>query len=103
MAPRAGTIYQDNWIGEQAIALLTRRPMDKPFFIEISHQAPHPPMVRRAHTEWIYIQIRKILMYYHRIDLNRSGKTLVPHTTPLVLGSLKLDRLSPSLSLSLSL
>ncbi len=42
--PLNGTIYQDNWIGEQAIALLERRPMDKPFFIEVSHQAPHPPM-----------------------------------------------------------
>ena len=42
--PLNGTLYQDNWIGEQAIALLKRRPMDKPFFIEVSHQAPHPPM-----------------------------------------------------------
>lgn len=42
--PLNGEIYQDNWIGEQAIALLKRRPMDRPFFIEISHQAPHPPM-----------------------------------------------------------
>jgi hypothetical protein len=42
--PLNGTIYQDDWIGEQAVALLRRRPMDKPFFIEVSHQAPHPPM-----------------------------------------------------------
>ena len=42
--PLNGTIYQDNWIGEQAIALLKRRPRDKPFFFEVSHQAPHPPM-----------------------------------------------------------
>lgn len=27
--PLNGTIYQDNWIGEQAMALLKRRPMDK--------------------------------------------------------------------------
>jgi len=42
--PLNGTIYQDNWIGSQAIALLKRRPMTKPFFLEVSHQAPHPPM-----------------------------------------------------------
>jgi hypothetical protein len=47
--PLNGTIYQDNWIGEQALALLKRRPMDKPFFIEISHQAPHPPMDGAPH------------------------------------------------------
>jgi arylsulfatase A-like enzyme len=36
--------YQDNWIGARVVDLLTRRPMGKPFFIEASHQAPHPPM-----------------------------------------------------------
>jgi hypothetical protein len=42
--PLNGTLYQDNWIGAQALALLRRRPMGKSFFIEVSHQAPHPPM-----------------------------------------------------------
>ena len=37
-------VAEDNWIGAQALALLRRRPMGKPFFIEVSHQAPHPPM-----------------------------------------------------------
>ena len=36
--------YQDNWIGAQALTLLKRRPKGVPFFLEVSHQAPHPPM-----------------------------------------------------------
>ena len=32
------------WMWLQAITLLERRPMDVPFFLEVSHQAPHPPM-----------------------------------------------------------
>eukprot|EP00041_Stephanoeca_diplocostata_P033803 m.1125554 g.1125554 ORF g.1125554 m.1125554 type:complete len:552 (+) comp24409_c0_seq3:305-1960(+) len=42
--PLPDKAYQDNWIGEQALTLLQRRPRDRPFFIEVSHQAPHPPM-----------------------------------------------------------
>eukprot|EP00040_Diaphanoeca_grandis_P026766 m.150354 g.150354 ORF g.150354 m.150354 type:complete len:548 (+) comp30723_c0_seq4:224-1867(+) len=42
--PLPDAAYQDNWIGEQAMTLLGRKPQDKPFFIEVSHQAPHPPM-----------------------------------------------------------
>jgi hypothetical protein len=29
--------YQDNWIGEQAMTLLQRRDMSKPFFIEVMY------------------------------------------------------------------
>jgi arylsulfatase A-like enzyme len=59
--PLPDAAYQDNWIGEQALALLRRRPMRgggagggsagggsagaaPPFFLQVSHQAPHPPM-----------------------------------------------------------
>lgn len=42
--PLPDNAYQDNWIGSAAIELLTRRPKDKPFFLEVSHQAPHPPL-----------------------------------------------------------
>lgn len=36
--------YQDDWIGRQALALLHRAPPNVPWFLEVSHQAPHPPM-----------------------------------------------------------
>lgn len=36
--------YQDDWIGRQAVALLARAPRGVPWFLEVSHQAPHPPM-----------------------------------------------------------
>jgi arylsulfatase A-like enzyme len=42
--PLPDVAYQDNWIGTQAVALLKRKPAGKPWFIEVSHQAPHPPM-----------------------------------------------------------
>lgn len=42
--PLADNTYQDNWIGRQAISLLKRKPVGKPWFLEVSHQAPHPPM-----------------------------------------------------------
>eukprot|EP00038_Savillea_parva_P027514 m.59994 g.59994 ORF g.59994 m.59994 type:complete len:417 (-) comp7930_c0_seq1:183-1433(-) len=42
--PLPDAAYQDNWIGNSALTLLKRRPMDKPFFLLASHQAPHPPM-----------------------------------------------------------
>ena len=42
--PLPDNAYQDNWIGRSAVELLTRRPKDKPFFLEVSHQAPHPPL-----------------------------------------------------------
>ena len=37
-------VYQDDWISDQALALLRRAPMHTPWFLEVSHQAPHPPM-----------------------------------------------------------
>ena len=37
-------VYQDDWISDQALALLRRAPMHAPWFLEVSHQAPHPPM-----------------------------------------------------------
>ena len=37
-------MYQDDWISDQALALLRRAPTHTPWFLEISHQAPHPPM-----------------------------------------------------------
>jgi arylsulfatase A-like enzyme len=42
--PLPNAAYQDNWIASQALALLKRKPAGKPWFIEVSHQAPHPPM-----------------------------------------------------------
>ena len=35
--------YQDDWIGRQAVALIQRAPR-APWFLEVSHQAPHPPL-----------------------------------------------------------
>ena len=37
-------VYQDDWISDQALALLRRAPEHSPWFLEVSHQAPHPPM-----------------------------------------------------------
>ena len=42
--PLPDELYQDNWIGRAAIALLERKPNGQPWFLEVSHQAPHPPM-----------------------------------------------------------
>lgn len=51
--PQPDDQYQDNWIGRQSLRLLSRAPKGKPWFLEVSHQAPHP--VSRLSSSPLYV------------------------------------------------
>jgi len=38
-------LYEDNWVAANAIALLQRKPKDKPWFMHVSFPGPHPPFI----------------------------------------------------------
>jgi len=38
-------VYEDNWVGNNAIKLLERKPAGKPWFMHISFPGPHPPFL----------------------------------------------------------
>ena len=45
--------YCDNWIGENAIALLRRTPTDRPWFLQVNFTGPHNPWdVTPAMARW---------------------------------------------------
>jgi len=38
-------VYEDNWVGDNAIKLLERKPVGKPWFMHVSFPGPHPPFL----------------------------------------------------------
>jgi arylsulfatase len=37
--------YEDNWVADNAVALLKAKPANKPWFLQVSFPGPHPPFV----------------------------------------------------------
>merc|ERR1719316_2510755 len=40
--------YEDDWTASNAVALLRRRPRDRPFFLHVSFPGPHDPFLVTA-------------------------------------------------------
>ena len=38
-------LYEDNWVGNHALAMLQARPDNQPWFMQINWPGPHPPFI----------------------------------------------------------
>jgi arylsulfatase len=38
-------LYEDNWVAQNALTLLRRKPSDQPWFLQVSFPGPHPPFL----------------------------------------------------------
>jgi arylsulfatase len=38
-------LYEDDWVTENAISLLRRKPLDRPWFLQVNFPGPHPPFL----------------------------------------------------------
>lgn len=47
-SPMPEWAYEDNWVGANAVGLLSQKPAGAPWFLQVSFPGPHPPFVVTA-------------------------------------------------------
>jgi arylsulfatase A-like enzyme len=52
--PLPDDAYVDNWIAENGLEFLKKAPLDKPWFLQVNFNGPHPPMdiTKRMKDRW---------------------------------------------------